>query len=109
TPYYGLGRVFMDRGDYGKAAHIFETGYRHLHVLDLDLAADWGHCLDVLGKAQKASDLLYTAKLMGPRSAITEYYIGLYFLKRGHPELAKQAFQKVMKWYPENHWNMSLN
>ncbi|MDE1921471.1 MAG: glycosyltransferase family 39 protein [Candidatus Omnitrophica bacterium] len=109
TPYYGLGRVYMDRGDYSKAAHIFETGYRHLHVLDLDLAADWGHCLDVLGKTQKASDLLYTAKLMGPRSAITEYYIGLYFLKRGRPQLAKQAFQKVMEWYPDNHWNMSLN
>ena len=109
TPYYGLGKSFMDRGDYANAARLFAAGYNHLNLLDFDMAADWGHCLDVLGKDQDASDLLYTAKKMDPRFARTRYYIGLYFLKHGHPEKAQQAFQKVMELDPKNASMLPLN
>jgi hypothetical protein len=101
TPYYWLGRTYMERGDYPKAAQIFETGYKSVHTLSYNLAGDWGHCLDVMGGHDKeASDLLYTAKLLDPNYGRTRYYIGYYFLRHGHPGWAKLAFQKALQLDP---------
>jgi tetratricopeptide (TPR) repeat protein len=105
TPFYWLGRSYMDQGDFQSAAKIFEKGYTSLHCLSYNLAADWGHSLDLLGdpsikvndhllgdQSVKAKDLLYTAKLLDPEYAQTRYYIGIYFLKHNRPDLAAQAF-----------------
>ncbi len=101
TPYYGLGRSLMDQGDYVSAAKIFDVGYNRLHMLSLELTADMGHCMDVLGDDQKASDYLNTALKMDPNYALTYHYIGLYFYKRNKPERAQDYFRKAIALDPK--------
>ena len=96
TPYYGLGRSLMDQGDCANAAKIFQVGHNRLHMLSLELTADMGHCMDVLGDDQKASDYLNTALRMDPNYALTYHYIGLYFNKRNKLERAQDYFRKAV-------------
>lgn len=101
TPYYWLGRTYLERGDCRHASQVFERGYGFVHTISYNLAADWGHCMDVLGRDQQAYDLLYTAKMLDPQYALTRYYIGLHFLKQGRHDLARQAFQNALTLDPK--------
>lgn len=101
TPYYGLGRSLMDKGDCVNASKIFRLGYNNLHMVGIELTADMGHCLDVLGDEQGASDYLKTALKMDPTYALTHHYIGLYYDRRGKFEKAQIAFRKSVELDPK--------
>jgi tetratricopeptide (TPR) repeat protein len=93
TPYYGLGRSLMDKGDYYGAATAFSTGYKHLNYGTYQMAADWGHCLDMLGFDKVALYWLMQAAKRDSHYAVTYQYIGLYFQKRGNLPEAQKAFK----------------
>ena len=101
TPYYGLGSSLMDKGDYLGARDCFWSGYERLKYTNIQMAADLGHCFDMLGVDQVAWKWLSTASKWDDHYALTYHYIGLYFNKRGKLLEAQKAFEKSVELDPK--------
>ena len=93
TPYYGLGQSLMEQGDYLASANAFSAGYSRLKYGSVLMAADWGHCLDILGYDKPALYWFRQAAKVDRHYALTYRYLGLYFYKRGDFSKAQKAFR----------------
>ncbi len=101
TPYYGLGRSLMDKGDYLGAKNCFWLGYKRLHYTHVQMVADLGHCLDMLGFDKEALYYLSVAAAWDRHYALTYHYFGLYCNKRGNFAEAQKAFKKAVELDPK--------
>lgn len=101
TPYDGLGRSLMEKGDYQGAATSFSVGYKRLDYGTPQMAAAWGHCLDMLGQDKVALYWLRQASIVDSQYALTYHYIGLYYYKRGNFAEAQKAFKKAVELDPK--------
>jgi len=100
TPYYGLGHSLMEKGDYLGAATSFGEGYGLLDYGTPQMAADWGHCLDMLGYGKMSLYWLKQAVQKDKEYALTYHYVGLYYKKRGNLLEAQRAFKLAVKLDP---------
>lgn len=101
TPYYGLGRSLMDKGDYLGAKTCFLSGFKRLNYTSVQMAADLGHCLDMLRDDKEALNWLNAAAALDSHYALTYHYLGLYCNKRGNFAEAQEAFKKAVELDPK--------
>jgi tetratricopeptide (TPR) repeat protein len=102
TPYYGLGRALMDKGDYAGAAGWFLDGLTRCGMVTVEYASDLGHVLDRLGHDDDALRYLNTAIRIDKNYSLTYHYLGLYLAKRGHHAEAQENFRMSVALDPGN-------
>ena len=91
----------MDKGDYLGATKCFLLGYKRLNYAGVQIAADLGHCLDMLGFDRDALYYLGIAAKWDSHYALTYHYFGLYCSKRGNFVEAQRAFKKAVELDPK--------
>jgi len=101
TPYYGLGRSLMEKGEYREASQVFLLGTQRLNYAHSPLAADLGHCFDMLGDDKSALNWFGLAVKWDSRYALTYHYYGLYFNKRADFSKAQEEFKKSVELDPK--------
>ena len=92
-PYCGLGRSLMDRGDYAGAIRAYQEGTKHLNLMTVPIAADMGHCWDMLGNDREALYFLIMAIRENRSYALGYQYLGHYYDRRGNSYPAEKAFK----------------
>jgi tetratricopeptide (TPR) repeat protein len=101
TPYYGLGRSLMDKGDYLGAKNCFLLEFKRLNYWSLEMSADLGHCYDMLGLDEDALLWLNRAVNWSDQYALSYHYFGLYYNRRGNFIEAQKAFKKAVELDPK--------
>ncbi len=101
TPYYGLGKAYMNKKDYAKAAYYFQKGIDEVNYSNIFVLSDLGYCYLALGNETSAQKMLEAALNEDINYSYTYHYIGLLALEKNNPSGVVQAFSKAVQLYPK--------
>ena len=100
TPFYGLGKIHMNRDEYAKAVYYFQGGINRLGYNTVFILADLGYCYHVLGQEQNAYKFLNAAIDEDSSYSLTYHYLGILFLDHRMGRQAFVAFEQASRLYP---------
>jgi len=102
TPYYGLGKSLMEKGEYRQAIQYFHEGVETTRIFHPMILADMGFSVFQEGNQDKALPYYNLALKLDPNYAPVHYYIYHYYAaKHNFPE-AKAAIDRAILLYPSN-------
>lgn len=103
TPYYGMGQVLLNRGDYKEAIGYLGRGFTLSRRYQSSfLTADVGYAYLKSGDPVVASQYLNMAVIREPNYSVSYYYLGLLAWGQGEKAVAEQFFLKAIQRYPKN-------
>ena len=101
TPYHGLGRVMLRRGEYAQAAEVLNEGARRIsRAVPSVLAADLGYAAHRAGRREEGRRWLSAALRSDPGYARSWYYVGLIALDAGDLSAAERCFERASLLFP---------
>lgn len=102
TPYHGLGKSLMDRGEFDQAVAIFREGIQATTIYNARILADMGYAELMRGRPADAMHYFKQVQAMDPGYAQLYYYMAHYHQRRGQARLARAAIRKALSLYPNN-------
>ena len=103
TPFYGMGQVFLSRGDYQQATSYLGRGFTlSRRYKSAFLSADVGYAYLQSGDTENAGKYFNAAIKREPRYSVTYYYLGLLAWQQGDKAAAEQLFSKALGLYPKS-------
>ena len=103
TPYHGLGRARIRRGEYDAAAVALRAGSARIaSLVPAVLAADLGFAEHMVGNREEGSRWLLHAASIDPGYAQTWYYLGSMALDEGDLAAAEERLARAVTLFPSS-------
>ena len=102
TPYYGLGKSFLEKGRYREAIDYFEQGLKSVEYYNAFILADLGYAEFLAGETGKAQKYYQAAVELDPTYSVIYHYWGQLYLREGNYGEAEHCYQKALQLYPKS-------
>lgn len=102
TPFYGLGKSLLGKGDYKQAIIYFERGLQSVNYVNAFILADLGYAEFLLGEEERAKQYYAAALRADPYYSVVYHYLGQFYLQKERYELAEAAYLKAIHLYAKD-------
>jgi tetratricopeptide (TPR) repeat protein len=102
TPYYGLGKALLKKGEFQQAIQYFREGITTTTIYNPMILADMGYAEWRAGHNENAMHYFTLVLKLDPQYAQTHYYLSQYYLSQNDYQPAIESLQRAVALYPRN-------